>query len=158
MPQRARLHSNWAYFAVLYTLMAFAMGGIAFAALLAGYNFPGFELALSESGFVVAAMLAGLRYVKQHGNVWTSRERHHLAMVYLFTTLVVSAGISALLMVAAVLNGEAIGDVSEMVQDRLFQVILVIMFLFWLGLNYGLARLALFVVDRAAHAGAGQTQ
>ncbi|MBX7247724.1 MAG: ABZJ_00895 family protein [Caulobacteraceae bacterium] len=157
MPQRERLHSNWGYFAVVYTGMALAMGA---ASLLLDVLFQvtGAQIGLTIGGFIAAAILAGLRYVRAHGNVWTGRERHHLALAYAFTSFVVSAVVmSGVSLAIFVIEGQ-IDELLTPLGHPDFYIFLGISLAVGLLIYYLLARFALFVVDRAAHAGAGQPQ
>jgi hypothetical protein len=158
MPGRARLHSNWVYFAMVYTMVAIAMGALSVALEAFSLHVPGGEIGLSICGFIMAAILAGLRYVRAHGNIWTPRERHHLSLVYAFTSFVVSAAVMILVSLAIFLMGGSVDQLGSMLTDRTFQLILAGLLLVGLVIYYLLARFALFVVDRAAHAGAGAGQ
>lgn len=156
MPEHAaRFHSNWGYFAVVYTVMTLAMGAVAFA--LDFYaNIAGSQIGLTIGGFLAAAVLAGLKYVRSHGNVWSGRERHHLALAYALTSFLVSAVVmGAVTLAIFVVEGE-IDALMTPLSDPSFYIFLGISFLVGLVIYYLLARFALFVVDRAAHAGAGQ--
>jgi len=157
MPEpAARLHANWGYFAVVYTVMTLAMGAAAFG-LDVLLNITGAQIGLTIGGFIAAAVLAGLKYVRSHGNVWTARERHHLALAYALTSFLVSALVMGAVTLAIFVVEGQIDALLQPLADPSFYVFLGVSFLVGLVIYYLLARFALFVVDRAAHAGAGQT-
>jgi len=151
----ARLHSNWGYFAVVYTVMTLAMGAVAFG-LDVLLNITGTQIGLTIGGFIAAAILAGLKYVRSHGNVWTAGERHHLALAYALTSFLVSAVVMGAVTLAAFTVEGQIDALLQPLSDPMFYGFLGVSLLVGLVIYYLLARFALFVVDRAAHAGAGQ--
>lgn len=156
MPERAaRLHANWGYFAVVYTAMTLAMGAVAFA-LDYFANISGSQIGLTIGGFIAAAVLAGLKYVRSHGNVWSPRERHHLALAYALTSFLVSAVVMGAVTLAIFVAEGQIDALMEPLSQPSFYGFLGFSFLVGLVIYYLLARFALFVVDRAAHAGAKQ--
>jgi hypothetical protein len=156
MPARARLHSNWVYFAVIYTIMAFVMGAVSVGLDLM-FHVTGGEIGLTIGGYMAAAILAGLRYVRSHGNVWTARERHHLALVYALTSFLVSALVMGAVSVVIFLTEGSVDQLLSLLTEPQFLIFLAISLTVGLAVYYGLARFSLFVVDRAAHAGAGQS-
>lgn len=156
MSQTERFHSNWGYFAVVYTLMALAMGGLSLA-LDVLFHITGSQFGLTIGGFIAAAILAGLRYVRAHGNVWSGRERHHLALAYAITSFLVSALVMGAVTVAIFFIEGEINELFIPLSEPSFFVFLGISLAVGLVSYYALARFGLFVVDRAAHAGAGQS-
>ena len=149
----ARLHSNWGYFAVVYTVMTLAMGAVAFA-LDYFAHMTGSQIGLTIGGFIAAAVLAGLKYVRSHGNVWSARERHHLALAYALTSFLVSAVVMGAVTLAIFVAEGQIDALLEPLSEPSFYAFLGVSLLVGLVVYYLLARFALFVVDRAAHAGA----
>ena len=157
MPERAaRLNANWGYFAVVYTAMTLAMGAVAFA-LDYFADIAGSQIGLTVGGFIAAAVLAGLKYVRSHGNVWTAGERHHLALAYALTSFLVSAVVMGAVTLAIFVVEGQIDALLTPLSEPSFYIFLGVSLLVGLVVYYLLARFALFVVDRAAHAGAGQT-
>ena len=156
MSVNARLHSNCGYFAVVYTIMALAMGATSVVLELL-LRLSGSELGLTIGGFIAAAILAGLRYVRTHGNVWTGRERHHLALAYALTSFLVSAVVMGAASIAIFFLEGSVDDLIALLGKPDFLIYLGISLGVGVVVYYLLARFALFVVDRAAHAGAGQS-
>ena len=156
MSQTERFHSNWGYFAVVYTLMALAMGAVSLA-LDVMFHITGSQFGLTIGGFNAAAILAGLRYVRAHGNVWSGRERHHLALAYAVTSFLVSAIVMGAVSIAIFVIEGQIDALFVPLSEPGFFIYLGISLAVGLLVYYLLARFGLFVVDRAAHAGAGQS-
>lgn len=156
MPQTARIHSNWGYFAVIYTVMALVMGGVSLGLDIL-FHITGSQFGLTVGGFIAAAILAGLRYVRAHGNVWSGRERHQLALAYAATSFLVSAVVMGAVSVAIFFIEGEIDELFIPLSEPGFFVYLGISLAVGLVVYYALARFGLFVVDRAAHAGAGQS-
>ena len=115
------------------------------------------QFGLTIGGFIAAAILAGLRYVRAHGNVWSGRERHHLALAYAITSFLVSALVMGAVTVAIFFIEGEINELFIPLSEPSFFVFLGISLAVGLVSYYALARFGLFVVDRAAHAGAGQS-
>jgi hypothetical protein len=151
----ARLHSNWGYFAIVYTMTALAMGAVSFGLDLLAH-ITGSQIGLTVGGFIAAAILAGLKYVRNHGNIWTARERHHLAVAYALTSFLVSAVIMGAVTLAIFMIEGEIDALLTPLAEPSFYAFLGVSLLVGLIVYYLLGRFALFVVDRAAHAGAGQ--
>jgi hypothetical protein len=151
----ARLHANWGFFAVIYTVMALAMGGLG-VALQIFTGIAGVEIGLSIAGYIAAAVLAGQRYVKSHDGRWTPGERHHLALVYALTSFLVSGLVMAAASVAIFMLEGNLDALLALLGNPQFLSFLAVSFTVGTAVYYGLARFALFVVDRQGPRGARQ--
>lgn len=155
MPDRAaRLHANWAFFALIYFLVvtAFALGVIGlqtYGEITGGMvGVPvGGDLALPVVAFLIAVVLAGLRYAAAHPE-WGGRDRHHLALIYSFTSLVVAGVVgSAMFIVLALLIG-GFDQVTAALGDWRFVAFVAFLLLLYMAISYPLCRLVLFLIAR----------
>ena len=156
MSQTERLHANWRYFALTYFLVvaacAFAVIGLTYAEMTMGMNVVpvGADAALPVLAFLVSVILAGLRYAASHAD-WGGRDRHHLALIYSFTSLVVAGVVGAALfsILALVIGG--FEQMAAGLTDIRFIVFLGIVLLIYMAFSYTLSRVVLFRISRRGH-------
>ena len=161
MPERAaRLHANWVFFAVIYFLVvaAFALSVIG----LQTYNdATGSALAVPFAGFLpavaflIAVVLAGHRYAQAHPD-WGGRDRHHLALIYAFTSLFVAAVVGGGLFVFLAFMIGGFDEMGAALTDTRFIVGVLVGFTVYIAVFYPLSRFLLWLIARRAQPRAEQ--
>ncbi len=153
MSQTERLHANWRYFALTYFLVvttcAFAVIGLTYAEMTMGMNVVPFgaDAALPVVAFLVSVILAGMRYAASHAD-WGGRDRHHLALIYSLTSLVVSGVVGLALFSGLALLIGGFEQMAAGLTDVRFIAFLLFFLLIYMAFSYALSRFVLFLISR----------
>lgn len=135
-PQAASISANLRWFGVVYALALLAAEGLVIGAAQLGFDIP--ATGPSIGAYVGVVFVAGQRFAQKRNFAWQSRDRHNLAMGYVF----VAALISCLLFAAVTMLDPNIG--AQLVDvARASPQMAVGALLFAIAFHYGIARLML---------------